>query len=311
MSPDSVKTKMYLNALKLIFPYNNRLLHVLINHQNSGDHTDKISSQYLSYLWNRMPESELENLGLKEAQKDKFIQQRKEINPETEYALLLEKKIHLISRKDVGYPLLLNHIYNSPEILYIQGKKSLLGNQNIAVVGARNATLYGHKITEKIIENLKPYNFNIVSGLARGIDSCAHEVTVKNGMPTIAVLGAGHGSLEPKMRSRLIKNLMNDHLIISEYPYHTPGDKFTFPQRNRIISGLSLATIVIEAKERSGSLITAQLANEQGRHVFAVPGSLYNECSQGTNAYIQKGEAELFLNVPTMIESLNLNGDLP
>ena len=308
MNSTTVKNKMYLNALKLVFPYDNKVFSRLINPV-----TNECESQslWLSYLWNDAPRYLLQTCGLNKSQITKLIEARKEIDLEAEYDLILRENISLISRSDVDYPDLLRRIPNAPEILYLQGEKSLLTNQNIAIVGPRNPSRYGEEIVGKIVADMVPYKLTVVSGLAMGIDSLAHKAAVANALPTIAVLGAGHGSLKSKKHFRLIKELMSNHLIVSEYPFNVEGSKHTFPLRNRIISGLCQATIVIEAKERSGSLITAQLANDQGRGIFAVPGSLFNACSRGTNKYIQKGEATIFIDVETMCETLNFNTQLP
>lgn len=300
----TVKIKMYLNALKCAFPYDNVVLAKLINHG---------SSQWLSHVFHRANKSELQSLGVTSKQIDTLREARIKIDPEQEYARTIAEKITLISRSCDDYPTLLNEIHDAPEILYMQGQKSLLTTQmwGVSIVGTRTCSSYGITMTENIVRDLKMYSPTIVSGLAMGIDQVAHRAAVANALPTIAVLGAGHGSIKGKKHFRLIRELLANHLIISEYPFQTSGTKFTFPQRNRIISGLSLATIVIEAKERSGSLITAQLANDQKRDVFALPGSCFNEMSRGTNKLIQKGEATLFTDVPSMIEAINFRATLP
>ncbi|MBT6069206.1 DNA-protecting protein DprA [Candidatus Peregrinibacteria bacterium] len=296
----SREEKIYLNALKLVFPYNNAVIGKLINQEKSAD-----------YLWNKASKTELLSFEIPKKQIEKFLYEREKIDPMKEFWLLEKENIDLISRANVGYPTLLDDIYDAPEILYLQGKSSLLNNRNIAMVGARAPSKYGPEIVEKIVKEFVSYNFTVVSGLAMGIDSAAHEAAVENGLPTIAVLGAGHGSIKGRSHFRLFKELIANQLIISEYPYNIEGAKHTFPARNRIISGLSLATIIIEAKERSGSLITAKLANDQRREIFAVPGSLFNACSRGTNRVIQKGEAELFIDTKTMVERINFNSKLP
>ena len=306
-----VKIKMYLNALKLAFPYENVPIRRLVSQKTENE---KVSSEHLahwlSYIWNLATRTDLSEHGLTTRQVDDIMSARKEIDPEQEYALLLAEKIQVISRQDVEYPTLLQDIHDAPEVLYIQGKNELLTSQKISIVGPRNPSAYGSEIVKKIVKKMVPYQLTVVSGLAMGIDSQAHMAALANNLPTIAVLGAGHASLKLKNHTRLIKDLMTNHLIISEYPFFTEGSRQTFPIRNRIISGLSHGTIVIEARERSGSLITAKLANSQGRGVFAVPGSLYNACSVGTNQLIQKGEATLFTTVEKMCETLNFNTQL-
>lgn len=322
---DEVKTKMYLNALKCVFPYDNKAISKLISRkknesddENPINQNGEICPQWLEHMFHRAGMNELLSLGLTETQIRELLDKRSKVDPEAEYALLLKENVSLISRNSADYPSLLREIPDAPEILYMQGKKSVLINQknkannhwNMAVVGTRAPSGYGKEITERIIKDLTPYNPVVVSGLAIGIDQAAHESAIEYGLPTIAVLGAGHGSLKPKCGLRLIKKLLDENLIISEYPYNTEANKFTFPMRNRIICGMSLATLVIEARSRSGALITARLAHGYDRAVFAVPGSILSTYSRGTNGLIQNMIAELFLDVPTMIASINVNAQL-
>lgn len=305
---NEVKIKMYLNALKCVFPYENKVIKCLINQAS------EICPQRLEHIFHKAGFSELSTLGLTELQAYALIEKRSKVDPEAEYALLLKEQVSLISRNSADYPNLLKEIPDAPEILYVQGQKPVLINQkkawNMAIVGTRAPSMYGKEITERIVRDLAPYGPVIVSGLAIGIDQAAHEAAIEYGLPTIAVLGAGHGSLKPKYGLRLIKKLLDENLIISEYPYNTEANKFTFPMRNRIICGMSLATLVIEARSRSGALITAKLAHEYDRAVFAVPGSILSTYSRGTNGLIQNTIAELFLDVPTMIASINVNAQL-
>lgn len=319
---NEVKTKMYLNALKVVFPYDNKAITKLISQKksesddkNSINQNGEICPQWLEHVFHRAGTNELLSLGLTETQIRELLDKRSKVDPEAEYALLLKEQVSLISRNSADYPSLLKEIHDAPEILYVQGQKSVLINQknnhwNMAVVGTRAPSGYGKEITERIIKDLEPYNPVVVSGLAIGIDQAAHESAIEYGLPTIAVLGAGHGSLKPKYGLRLIKKLLDENLIISEYPYNTSANKFTFPMRNRIICGMSLATLVIEARSRSGALITAKLAHGYDRAVFAVPGSVLSVYSRGTNELIQSSIAELFLDVPTMIASINVNAQL-
>lgn len=312
---NEVKTKMYLNTLKVVFPYDNKAVTKLINRKKTTDQPSEICSEWLEHIFHRSGTNELLSLGLTEAEVRALLDKRSKIDPEAEYALLLKEQVSLISRNSADYPPLLREISDAPEILYVQGQKSVLINQknnnwNMAVVGTRAPSGYGKEITERIIKDLEPYGPTVVSGLAIGIDQAAHTAAIEYGLPTIAVLGAGHGSLKPKYGLRLIKKLLDENLIISEYPYNAEANKFTFPMRNRIICGMSLATLVIEARSRSGALITAKLAHEYDRAVFAVPGSILSTYSRGTNGLIQNTIAELFLDVPTMIASINVNAQL-
>ena len=190
------------------------------------------------------------------------------------------------------YPKLLTHITDPPQILYCRGNLNLLNKTCFAVVGTRKLTSYGKEATQNIVRGLVQAGFVIVSGLALGIDAVAHQATLDQGGKTIAVLGSGidDGSIYPNTNFRLAMNILkNNGLIISEYPSGTAGYKSNFPERNRIISGLSKGVLVVEADQISGSLITAKLALDQNRDVFAVPGSIFSSRSIGPNNLIKKG----------------------
>ncbi|MBL4695093.1 DNA-protecting protein DprA [Candidatus Gracilibacteria bacterium] len=191
-----------------------------------------------------------------------------------------------ISQKD--YPSKLRNIYNSPPQLHYRGNANLLSKTCIAVVGTRKSTDYGQIMTEKIIEELSILDIAIVSGLASGIDTIAHQAAIKNGIPTIAVLGTGLDNIFPKENLKLSQQV---DLLVSEYAPGTPPLKHHFPQRNRIISGLSIATLIVEAPSRSGALITARFALEQGREIYVLPGDVYRPNSQGIIELMQSGAA--------------------
>lgn len=193
----------------------------------------------------------------------------------------------LIKIENSLYPNLLKEIYNPPKKLFYKGKIELLNKTCIAIVGTRKNTDYGQFITEKIIEELAILDIAIVSGLAKGIDTIAHKSALKYNLPTIAVLGSGINNIYPKSNYNLANEIEKNGLIISEYEDQTEPIDFQFPQRNRIISGLSIAVIVIEAPERSGSLITAKLALDQNREIFTVIGDIDRETSIGPLKLIQ------------------------
>ena len=192
-----------------------------------------------------------------------------------------------LSVNNSAYPTLLREIYNPPERLYYKGKLEVLNKQCVAVVGTRRNTEYGEFATRKIIEELAVLDVAIVSGLAKGIDTIAHKAALKNGMPTIAVLGSGINNIYPEVNRNLAEEISMDGLILSEYEDMTAPIDFQFPQRNRIISGLSIAVIVIEAPEKSGALITAKLALDQNREIFTIPGDIDRETSQGPLKLLQ------------------------
>ncbi len=193
----------------------------------------------------------------------------------------------LLTYKDAEYPKLLLHISDSPPILSYKGDVSLLNKKVVGVVGARNASAYGVLLAQKITNDLsKKYNITIISGLARGIDTAAHEASLPQ---TIAVLAGGIDHIYPLQNQKLYHQIMEQGIIISELPIKAIPASQNFPQRNRIIAGISLGVVVIEAKKQSGSLITARAALEQGREVFAVPGFPLDPRSSGCNQLIKQG----------------------
>ena len=199
-------------------------------------------------------------------------------------------KIIKITMENEKYPILLKQIYDPPKCLYVMGNIEILNNPSIAIVGCREATEYGKKAATYFSYNLAKQNVTIVSGLARGIDSYSHIGTLKANGKTIAVIGSGLDIIYPKENEQLAKKIVEQGgAIISEYPLGTRPQKEHFPARNRIISGISQATLVIEAKEKSGSLITADFAMEQGKDVYSVPGNINSKNSVGTNNLIKDG----------------------
>ncbi len=193
---------------------------------------------------------------------------------------------------DKGYPAQLKEIHNPPQKLFYRGDPETLKKTCISIVGTRRNSDYGEDLTRKIVEELRVLDIAIVSGLAKGIDTIAHEAALKNGLPTIAVLGSGIDNIYPRQNFNLAEKIINENgLIISEYEGVAEPSKFNFPQRNRIISGLSIATIVIEAPEESGALITARFALEQCREIFVVPGDVDRITSLGSLRLLQNGGA--------------------
>lgn len=198
--------------------------------------------------------------------------------------------MQIINIQDGNYPRMLREIYDPPKSLYIAGNINILNKPSIAIVGCRKPSEYGKKAAKYFAYNLAKQGINIISGLAIGIDSCAHLGALEAKGKTIAVVGNGLDTVYPKQNENLAKQIIKQGgAIISEYPLGTKPEKNHFPARNRIISGLSNGVIVVEAKEESGSLITADFAIEQGREVFAVPGNINSINSVGTNQLIQDG----------------------
>ncbi|HHV60668.1 MAG TPA: DNA-protecting protein DprA [Clostridiaceae bacterium] len=204
------------------------------------------------------------------------------------YKATLYNKIEIITFKSEIYPECLKNTYDPPVVLYVRGK--LIPDEHcIGIVGSRRATCYGLEMAENIAFELAQAGITVVSGMARGIDSHAHYGAIKAGGRTIAVFGCGLDTVYPKENSNLMEQIIKSGAVISEYTVGTQPLNYNFPARNRIISGLSLGVAVIEAGEKSGSLITADYALEQGREVFAVPGNINRWNSKGTNNLIKEG----------------------
>lgn len=193
-----------------------------------------------------------------------------------------------LSILDKDYPLALKEIYNPPVLLFYQGNLDLLDKPKLAIVGSRNCSATGTKSVKKLVSELGN-QFVIVSGLARGIDTAAHIASLRNGGSSIAVIGTGLATYYPRENRKLQDYMAKNHLILSEYEPNSQPLKFHFPERNRIIAGLSKGVVVVEAKQRSGSLITCERAMEEGRDVFAVPGNILDGLSDGCHHLIQEG----------------------
>lgn len=205
------------------------------------------------------------------------------------------------------YPERLRNIYYPPKKLYVLGNFKILKEKAIAIVGSRKATEYGKKVAFQISQELTKENINVVSGLAIGIDTYAHlgAISIQNQASTIAVLGSGIDEMYPKENTELARKIIQTGgCIVSEYPLGTKPNKINFPQRNRIISGLSDGVVVVEASEKSGSLITAEFGIEQGKEIFAVPGNIDTPLSKGTNQLIMDG-AKIVLSSKDILEEIN------
>ncbi|GAA0372341.1 DNA-processing protein DprA [Alkalibacterium iburiense] len=200
-----------------------------------------------------------------------------------------KQSINMVTLASDYYPYLLKHIYDPPFVLFFKGDLSLLDFPLMGVVGARECTQYGKQALDRVLPELVEHNVGIVSGLAKGIDAYAHKETIRLQGKTIGIIGTGLDVTYPRDTVALQAHLSLHHLVLSEYPLGTPPRKHHFPMRNRIISGLSDGVLVIEARARSGSLITARMALEEGRDVFAVPGSIFSELSKGCNDLIKLG----------------------
>ena len=251
---------------------------------------------------------ELTKAHLSEITVDKILRLRPKINPDKEWDKLSQYNLTLIDFNSPLYPNLLKEIKTPPYVLFCSGNIELLQQKQLAVVGTRRYTEYGKMVTEKLIPQIAQAGIIITSGMAQGIDSLAHLTTINSDHPTIAVLGSGilENQKNSYARKTALKILSHNGLIISEYPPFYPASKYTFPARNRIVSGLSLGVLVIEAGVRSGTLITANYALEQNREVFAVPGNIFSDKSTGTHQLIKEG-AQIVASANDILEALNFS----
>lgn len=211
--------------------------------------------------------------------------------------------IEILTLNDPNYPQNLKMIYNPPPVLYLKGDPALLESDSLAMVGTRTPTPYGEKVTALLVQDLVSCGIVSVSGLARGIDTIVHRATLGNKGKTIAVLGSGLLNIYPPENKKLAEAIMESGTLVSEFPLKSLPDASHFPQRNRIIAGLSLGTVVIEAGQISGALITARLALEQGKDVFAVPGPITSKMSVGPHQLIKQG-AKLVEKLEDILEEV-------
>jgi len=224
---------------------------------------------------------------------------------EREIILAKKNNFDILTPEDSGYPLNLKNTFDPPFLLYVKGEIKKEDSLSLAVVGSRRASFYGLSCAEKFSADLSSRGLTIISGMARGIDSCAHRAALKQGGRTIAVMGSGLNHIYPPENRNLAQEIAHNGAVISEFPLDTLPLRQNFPQRNRLISGLALGVLVVEAARNSGALITADFALEQGREVFAIPGKVDSEVSFGTNTLIKQG-AKLVSCAEDILEELNL-----
>lgn len=250
-------------------------------------------------------ERDLRASGLSEKITQNLIQLRAGVDLSLIETQLKKLNVTVLTWDDPGYPRRLREIDQPPPVLYMRGTFTEADEWAVAIVGTRRVTTYGRQVTEQLANALAQNGVTVISGLARGTDSIAHQTTLKAGGRTVAVLGSGVDHLYPPENKRLAEEMIQQGAVLSDYALGTQPEAANFPPRNRIISGLAMAVVVIEASRQSGALITADFAAEQGREVFAVPGSIFAPQSQGTNRLIQQG-ARSMLTPQDVLEALDL-----
>ncbi|MBE3040486.1 MAG: DNA-protecting protein DprA [Chloroflexi bacterium] len=258
----------------------------------------------LALAW-QAPADALQAAGLSPKLAERVAQVRAGVDLDKYLTKVKAQGIEILTWDDELYPPRLKEIDQPPPVLYVRGALTTEDSWAVAVVGTRRVSAYGRQVAEEIASFLAANGVTVVSGLARGVDAIAHQSALKAGGRTIAVLGCGVDRIYPPEHVQLAEKMMASGALISDYAPGTPPDASNFPPRNRIISGLSMATVVVEAGETSGALITAQFAIDQGREVFAVPGNILAPQSKGTNRLIAQG-ARPMLSVRDMLDVLNL-----
>lgn len=287
----------YLNALNTIHGLGGKKMKMLVNFFENSEQ-----------IW-QAPLASLVASGIGEIIANKIVTERQSINPETEWVKLEKEKIQAIALTDPRYPELLKQIPDGPYLIYMKGNFDCLKLPLIAIVGSRKLTEYGQNVARGFAKELAGSGVCVVSGLAFGVDAMAHRGALEAAGKTIAVLGNSldSESIAPRTNFQLSQEILaGGGLLMSEFPIKTSADVWTFPARNRIMAGMSLGTLVVEAAEKSGSLITANLALDYNREVFAVPGSIFSPQSIGTHFLIKAG-AKLTTSVKDVLEELNLN----
>ncbi|MBA3943196.1 MAG: DNA-protecting protein DprA [Herpetosiphonaceae bacterium] len=234
-----------------------------------------------------------------------LLHARKRLNLASEFERITARGVRLVSRDDPAYPVLLLQTATPPPLLYVRGTLTPADRWAVAIVGTRKPSTYGIDAARKLAHDLAASGVTVISGLALGIDAVAHQAALQAGGRTIAVLGSGVDHLSPQTNERLGLRIIDQGAVVSEYPLGTQAAASNFPPRNRLISGLALGVMVVEAAAKSGALITVDFALEQNRDVFAVPGSIFSPRSDGTNGLIRKG-ALLVTSAQDVLEALNM-----
>jgi len=276
-----------LNSVKGLGPVKIKAL--LEKYGNAEAAFERLSEEFLA----------LTGKGLEVDKKELLEQARKQL------ARARELDVCVLTLADEDYPLHLKEIYAPPPVLFVKGSREVFKKHSIAIVGTRRYTSYGKNVTIALVKELVQKNLVIVSGLAQGIDTIAHQTCLENKGETIAVLGCGIDTCYPRENKQLSQHIMSAGAVVSEFPLGTQPESYNFPRRNRIISGLSAGVVVIEAPLKSGSLITANYALQQGRDVFAVPGSIFSTGSMGPFNLIKDGATPV-MSASDIIDSIQV-----
>ena len=250
-------------------------------------------------------ERDLQSAGLDQKTLANFIQKRRDVNLDKLVNDLDALGAVALTLDDPDYPTLLRELPDSPPVLYVKGSLIDADQWAVAFVGTRRASVYGKDVTFQLVTPLVNAGITIISGLALGIDAAAHKAALDAGGRTIGVLGCGIDIIYPPEHRQLAANIMKSGALVTEFPPKTPPERTNFPVRNRVISGLSLGVVVVEAPQSSGALLTADMAIDQGRDVFAVPGNINVKNCVGTNRLIQNG-AKLVMSADDIMDELNL-----
>lgn len=266
----------------------------------------------IKYAWNASASELISIGGMRSSTIENFIAKKQTIDPDKLLDKILKDEIQTITIEDANYPYLLKQIDDMPFILYMKGSfQDCNLNKTLAVVGSRKCSKEISTVLENIIGQLKGTDITIVSGLALGVDAIAHKESLKNNLKTLAVIGSGFDVFYPMQNKNLFDEIIDGNgAVLSEYYPDIPPDKKTFPQRNRIVSGLSKGCLVAEASERSGALITARLCLEQNRELMCIPGALYNPNTYGTHKLLKEG-AGLVTCASDIINYLCLDDNIP
>ncbi len=289
------KDQIYLLALSNIKGLSNRVLISLLQEYKTP------YNLYLNFPLVRIKSAKKKAIIKYQLKADEIIKRAKEIINQSN-----KNNISIISSENDKYPILLKECEDRPPFLFVKGNYNPNANKLIAVVGTRSSTSYGETFCEELSHKLRNFNVGVVSGLAYGIDFHIHKKSLDSNIPNIGVLGSGINNIYPYEHQKLSERIMENGLLISENPPNTPPIAYNFPKRNRIIAGMAQATIIIESPLKGGAIITAKLANDYNRDVYAVPGSVLQHNSKGCNQLIKNHQACLIDDPSELIEQLEL-----